>query len=322
MMLKILFLQKVIFLSKNERTSKFPSWQIFGNFTYNTLSTLKNISNWYIFKLTTWIMIAREILTINFCEQQYTTLKYKKCEKNLKVSVRDSKNSKIFFFFSKKINLSRMWHANFYSLNQDPIKLTWGSPERPILLAESQLIFHRDLSGAVVNQYSGAPVHACPDFAMSRGNYLWERCGTVRCSFYREHPSYPTCLRDTGIFNLAVTAAAMWIRLNQRKGGKARLERLVGAHTTSDLLEIILAAFQARATPGIAEEAANIRRGIFIISDNSGEDRLATGKAWFIARIRDLNCRPTRGADGTRGRRFVEICSKNWNYWKFFGKAI
>jgi len=40
-----------------------------------------------------------------------------------------------------------------------------------------------------------------------------------------------------------------------------------------------LAAFQARATPGIAEESANIRRGIFIISDNGAESRLAPGKA-------------------------------------------
>lgn len=48
---------------------------------------------------------------------------------------------------------------------------------------------------------------------------------------------------------------------------------------TSDLLEIILAAFQARATPRIAGESANIRREIFIISDNGGEDRLAPAKA-------------------------------------------
>jgi len=60
---------------------------------------------------------------------------------------------------------------------------------------------------AIVNQYSGAPVHACPDFAMSRGNYLWEQCGTVQLlsrasELSNVHP------RDTRIFNLAVTVTA------------------------------------------------------------------------------------------------------------------
>lgn len=57
---------------------------------------------------------------------------------------------------------------------------------------------------AVVNQYSGAPVHACPDFAMSRGNYLWERCGTVRCGFYRGYPSYPTRIREIREFLISL----------------------------------------------------------------------------------------------------------------------
>lgn len=109
---------------------------------------------------------------------------------------------------------------------------------------------------------------------------------------------------DTGIFHLAVITAAARIRPDSRckeQKGLNRPGRIVGRTraSTPDLLEIILATLQARATPGIAKkESANIRRGISIISDNGGEVRLA--KAWFIARIRDLNCRATRGADGTR----------------------
>lgn len=148
---------------------------------------------------------------------------------------------------------------------------------------------------------------------MSRGNYLWERCGTVRYSFYREHPSYPMRTREIREFLISLLPRLPYefdrIRVvKERKFN--RLERIVG-HTrvsVSELLEIILATFQARVTPRIAEESANIRRGIFIIGDNEGEGYLVPGKAWFIARIRDLNCRATRGTSGTRGRQLVEIC--------------
>ena len=152
---------------------------------------------------------------------------------------------------------------------------------------------------AIVNQYSGAPVHACPDFAMSRGNYLWEQCGTVQLlsrasELSNVHP------RDTRIFNLAVTVTATtnstgWFAVFVKKWRFSRLRKLVDRTRVPafDLFKIILAAFQAYATPGIAKESANIRRRIFITNDNGGESRLAASKAWFIARIRDLNCHAT-----------------------------
>lgn len=122
---------------------------------------------------------------------------------------------------------------------------------------------------------------------------------------------------DTGIFNLAVTATAIRIQTDTRcKRKKIQPPREnCRLHTPiSDLLEIILT-FQACVTPGIVEESVNIHCGIFIISDNEGEGYLVPGKAWFIARIRDLNCRPTRGTGGTwrqTTRRNLLFLSRNW----------
>lgn len=171
---------------------------------------------------------------------------------------------------------------------------------------------------AVVNQYRGAPVHACPDFVMSRENYLWERCGTTRfLSRASELSSVQTW--NTEIFNLAVTITAVRIRPKMRclwKKNSQPSQEARRPHTRPDFrFSRNYFGSLSSAMPGIAEESANIRRGIFIISDNQGgEGRLAPSKAWFIARIRDLNCRATRGTDGTRSNdpsKFVTSLSKN-----------
>lgn len=143
---------------------------------------------------------------------------------------------------------------------------------------------------------------------MSRGNYLWERCGTMRCGFYRGHPSYPTCTREIREFLISLRLQYEFDR--KCVACKGRKEASVSGDSSAahaSRFPIFSKLFWQPLKRALRLELRKNPRtsavGFSLSATTEARAALLSDKAWFIASIRDLNCRATRGADGTRSRR-------------------